>query len=101
MSEQLAPAASQRRHLRVYVIVGVPVHVPAPAVSVWPSCVVPLMLGSTVLTGGELISSATRVIAPGKTTSMPAARCTVADVEPLGRSPSAFITLASNAGWFT
>ena len=32
-------------------IVGVPVQVPLPAVSVWPSFAVPLIVGATVLTG--------------------------------------------------
>ena len=33
----------------------VPVQVPALAVSVWPSCAVPEIVGSTVLTGGEAV----------------------------------------------
>ena len=82
-------------------IVGVPVHVPSSAVSVWPSCVVPLTVGSTVLTGGELISSATSVIAPGKITSMPVARWTGTEVKLFVSSPLAVITFASNPSWFT
>src|SRR4051794_24263148 len=33
-------------------MVGVPVQMPLPAVRVWPSCALPLIVGSTVLTGG-------------------------------------------------
>lgn len=48
MSEQFAPAASQRSHWRVNAIVGVPFHVPSFAVSVG----VPVIDGSVTFVGG-------------------------------------------------
>ena len=58
MSTQLAPAALQRRQTRVKVIVAVPTQVPSFAVSVWPNAAVPVIDGATVLTGGEVVTSA-------------------------------------------
>ena len=63
MSAQAAPAALQRRHWWAYVIVGVPVQVPVEAATVEPSVGVPLIAGSTVLTGsvGTTIAEAAEV----------------------------------------
>ncbi len=63
MSAQADPAALQRRHWWAYVIVGVPVQVPVEAAIVEPSVGVPLIAGSTVLTGsvGTTIAEAAAV----------------------------------------
>jgi hypothetical protein len=47
-----APDPSQRRHWYAYAIGCVPVHVPATAVSVWPTSGVPLIVGGAVFVGG-------------------------------------------------
>ena len=36
--------------------VGLPVHVPLLAVSVWPTCVVPVIVGGAVLAGGAALA---------------------------------------------
>ena len=61
MSVQFRPSASQRNHWRPKVIGSVPLHVPCPAVSVWP------IRGSPVTVGGSWSSGAvppTTVVAP-------------------------------------
>ena len=65
MSAQLAPRLLQRRHWRAKVIVGVPVHVPVPPVSVWPSVVVPVIAGRTVLSGGVAAITALAALVAG------------------------------------
>ena len=51
IAAQLLPAVSQRFHWYAYVGVVSLVHVPGLAVSVWPTCGVPLIVGAAVLTG--------------------------------------------------
>src|SRR5919201_3786329 len=51
MFEQLPPVRSQRRHWYENVSGCCPVHVPLFAVSVAPTCGVPLMVGGAVLCG--------------------------------------------------
>src|SRR5689334_13067031 len=51
MSEQLPPLESQRRQLYAYAIVAVLSHWPVLAVSVWPTCVVPEIVGGDWFTG--------------------------------------------------
>jgi hypothetical protein len=46
-----APALSQRRHWYAY-DVGAPLQLPVEAVSVWPTTVLPLIVGSAVFVGG-------------------------------------------------
>ncbi len=53
MFKQLAPAASHFCHWYVSVGVGLPVHVPALAVSVSPTRLVPLITGTAVFTGAD------------------------------------------------
>jgi hypothetical protein len=52
MSLHGEPLTSQRRHWYVNVIGGVPFQVPFEAVSVWPSCGVPSIVGGAVFDGG-------------------------------------------------
>ena len=65
MSEQFAPAASQRRHWYVKLIGVLPVHVPSPAVSVCPSWAVPLIVGATVFAGGTAATAAVCALVAG------------------------------------
>ena len=51
IAAQLLPALSQRCHWYVYVGVVSLVHVPVLAVSVWPTCGVPLIVGAAVFVG--------------------------------------------------
>src|ERR687884_2385544 len=64
-SEQFAPAESHRRHWKAYVMVGVPVHVPVEAVSVWPSWTVPVMVGGRAAEGGAGSTRAVRALVAG------------------------------------
>jgi hypothetical protein len=52
MSVQGAPLASQRRHWYENVIGCVPLQVPFEALSVCPSCAVPVIVGGAVFDGG-------------------------------------------------
>src|ERR671936_9804 len=54
MSEQFAPAVSQRRHWYAYEIGCVPDQLPGLAVSVCPCCGVPEMVGGAVFRGGRV-----------------------------------------------
>ena len=58
MSVHEAPAALQRCHWYVKVIVGEPVQVPFVVVRTWPSRAVPETTGMTVLTGGAAVTRA-------------------------------------------
>ena len=69
-STQLAPAALQRCHWYVYVIVGVPVHVPVVDDSARPSRAVPETTGTTVFTGG---AAATTPVTTETAEELPAA----------------------------
>ena len=80
---------------------GEPVHVPVLAVRVWPSTVVPEMVGATVLTGADDDWSMTSVIAPGRKMSSDEPTWTAAVVAPFGRNPSTFMMLESNPSWLT
>jgi hypothetical protein len=51
MFVQLLPPASQRRHWYAYEIGCVPVHAPGSAVSVFPSCAMPVIVGGDVFDG--------------------------------------------------
>src|SRR2546421_3482644 len=62
MSEQFAPAASQRCHWYVKLIGALPVQVPLAAVSVCPSWAVPLIVGATVFAGGDGATAAACVL---------------------------------------
>src|SRR3954454_23002604 len=53
MAVPAAPAELHRCHAYVNVIVGDPVHVPGAAVRLDPSCAVPVIVGATVLAGGD------------------------------------------------
>jgi hypothetical protein len=61
MFAQTDPAASQRRHCRVYVIGAVPVHDPSLIVSVCPLTALPDTTGSDVLTGAAGADTTTAV----------------------------------------
>ena len=61
-STQLAPAALQRCHWYVYVIVGVPVQVPVVDDSARPSVAVPETTGTTVFTGAIAVTTALCVV---------------------------------------
>ena len=71
ISAQLLPAASQRCHWCVSVGAGFPLHVPAFAVSVWPTTAVPLIVGSTVFDGATG-ASATVVVCVDVAEALPA-----------------------------
>ena len=62
MSAQDAPAALQRCHWYVKVIVGEPVQVPFVVVRTWPSRAVPETTGMTVLTGATAVMTALWVV---------------------------------------
>src|SRR5215212_3298137 len=62
MSEQLPPVWSQRRHWYANAIGCPPVHVPGFAVSVWPCCGVPLIVGCFALTGRPAVAEARTVV---------------------------------------
>jgi hypothetical protein len=53
MLSQLVPFVLQRRHWYVYVIGVVPLHEPDVAVSVLPSCVEPLIVGTDWFDGAD------------------------------------------------
>src|ERR671933_299934 len=88
MSAQFAPAASQRRHLRVKVIVGVPLHVPLVAVSVRESWAVPEIAGGAVAPGAcELTAEVAALVAlPLPAPLVPVT--TTRKVEPTSPEPS-------------
>jgi hypothetical protein len=58
MSAQFAPALSQRRHWRVYVMGVEPDYVPVAEVRVWPSLGVPVIVGAAVLAGAAAATAA-------------------------------------------
>ena len=97
MSAQLAPELLQRRHWRAKVIVGVPVHVPVPPVSVWPSVVVPVTAGRTVLTGGAAVTVALAADVAGVLPTLSVAVTTTLIAEPTSVGVSRYVELVAPA----
>jgi hypothetical protein len=71
MFEQPLPFASHRRHWYEYVIGVELVHVPVEAVSVFPSCAVPEMIGSRVGLGAAELAAVEKP-ATARTVTSPA-----------------------------
>src|SRR6188472_3593999 len=81
MLEQLPPSVSQRRQAYSKPV-GLPVHWPSRAVSVEPTCAVPLIVGGDWFTGFACVAAA-----PGPVSiSMAAARAPVTASTPIGAS---------------
>src|SRR6188768_629870 len=81
MLEQLPPSVSQRRQAYSKPV-GLPVHWPSRAVSVEPTCAVPLIVGGVWFVGLAFVAAA-----PGPVSiSMAAARTPVKASTPIGAS---------------
>src|SRR5215210_6367580 len=79
-----------------YVNVGLPVHVPSAAVSVWPSCGMPLIVGGEVLLGAAPGAACTIAVATEVALLEPAALLAVTTtriVMPTSAAPSTYVWL--------